>query len=64
MAYKIITSQCTVCGACEFECPNAAISMKRGTYVIDAVKCTECDGHFDKPQCVAVCPVDNTCVPA
>ncbi len=28
MAYKIVTSSCTVCGACEFECPTAAIKMK------------------------------------
>lgn len=35
MAYKIVASQCSVCGACEFECPNGAISLKRDTYVID-----------------------------
>jgi ferredoxin len=64
MALKIITSQCTVCGACEFECPNAAISIKRDTYVIDPKKCTECEGHYEKPQCAAVCPVPNTCVKA
>ncbi len=64
MAYKIIVSQCTVCGACEFECPNAAIKMKGDTYIIDAKKCTECEGSFDKPQCVEVCPVPKTCVPA
>lgn len=62
MAYKIITSQCTVCGACEFECPNAAIRMKGDTYIIDPAKCTECDG--DAPKCDEVCPVDGTCVPA
>lgn len=64
MAYKILTSQCTVCGACEFECPNAAISLKRGTYVIDPNLCNECDGFFDAPQCDEVCPVPGTCVPA
>ncbi len=64
MAYKIIVSQCTVCGACEFECPNAAIKMKGDTYIIDPVKCTECAGSFDKPQCAEVCPVPKTCVPA
>lgn len=64
MAYKIIKSQCTVCGACEFECPNAAIKFKGDTYIIDAGLCTECEGHFDVPQCVAVCPVPETCVPA
>jgi ferredoxin len=30
--------------------------------VIDPKKCTECIGHFDTPQCAAVCPVENTCV--
>ena len=38
MSLKIIASQCTVCGACEFECPNAAISLKRDMYVIDPKK--------------------------
>jgi ferredoxin len=64
MSYKIIASQCTVCGACEFECPNAAISLNRDMYVIDPKKCTECEGHFDTAQCAAVCPVPDTCVPA
>lgn len=64
MAYKIIVAQCTACGACEFECPNAAISMKGDTYVIDPSNCTQCEGHFDTPQCAAVCPVPNTYVPA
>ena len=64
MAYKIVASQCTVCGACEFECPNAAISLKRDMYVIDPKKCTECEGHFDTPQCAVVCPVSDTCIPA
>ncbi|SIS53878.1 4Fe-4S dicluster domain-containing protein [Phaeovulum vinaykumarii] len=62
MAYKIVTETCTVCGACEFECPNAAIRFKKGAYVIDPKLCTECDG--DKPRCAAVCPVADTCVPA
>lgn len=64
MAYKIDASECTVCGACELECPNAAISLKRGMYLIDAVKCTQCEGHYDKPQCATVCPATGTCVPA
>jgi ferredoxin len=64
MAYKIIASQCTVCGACEFECPTAAIKLKNDMYFIDKEKCVECEGHFDKPQCDEVCPVPKTCVPA
>jgi ferredoxin len=62
MAYKIVASQCTSCSACEAECPNVAISEKNGTFVINPKKCTECIGHFDIAQCVAVCPVDNTCI--
>ena len=36
----------------------------RPTYIIDAKTCTECDGHFDTPQCASVCPVPKTCVKA
>ena len=54
-----ITSDCINCGACEPECPNVAISVKKGVYIIDAKKCNDCEGHFDDPQCVAVCPVDD-----
>jgi ferredoxin len=62
MAYKIIASSCTSCSACEAECPNVAITEKGGTFVINPKKCTECLGHFDEAQCIAVCPVDNTIV--
>jgi ferredoxin len=31
-------------------------------FFIKPEKCTECQGHFDEPQCVAACPVDNTCI--
>jgi ferredoxin len=64
MAHKIIASQCTGCSACEFECPNAAISMKGETFIIDPKKCTDCEGYFDAPKCNEVCPVPKTCVPA
>ena len=60
MALKI-TDQCINCDVCEPECPNGAISMGPEIYVIDVRKCTECVGHFDKPQCQEVCPVD--CIP-
>jgi ferredoxin len=62
MAYKIVASQCTGCSACEPQCPNSAIFEKGGTFAIDPGKCSECIGHYDVAQCVAVCPVDNTCV--
>lgn len=58
MAYRINASDCTGCGSCEFDCPNAAITMKGDVYAINAGRCTECEGHFATPQCVAACPND------
>ncbi|MBM4119949.1 MAG: YfhL family 4Fe-4S dicluster ferredoxin [Nitrospira sp.] len=72
----LITSECISCGACVPECPNEAIFESRadaeakghhvgegqGDYVITHERCTECVGHFDEPQCAAVCPVDNCCI--
>jgi len=54
----IIHDACINCDVCEPECPNGAISEGPEIYVIDPDKCTECVGHFDKPQCMEVCPVD------
>jgi ferredoxin len=56
-----ITDACINCDVCEPECPNGAISQGAEIYVIDPARCTECVGHFDAPQCRAVCPVD--CIP-
>ena len=57
----MITDECINCDVCEPECPNGAIAQGTEIYVIDPAKCTECVGHFDKPQCVVLCPVD--CIP-
>ena len=57
----IITSACINCDVCEPECPNHAIFLGPVIYEIDPTLCTECVGHFDKPQCVIVCPV--ACIP-
>jgi len=54
----IITDECTSCGVCEPECPVDAISEGDEIYEIDAELCVECEGYFDEPQCVEVCPVD------
>ena len=54
----IIFDECINCDVCEPECPNGAISQGESIYEINPALCTECVGHFDKPQCVAVCPVD------
>ena len=57
----LITDECINCDVCEPECPNDAIYMGAEIYEIDPNKCTECVGHFDEPQCVAICPVE--CIP-
>ncbi|MFN0160846.1 MAG: YfhL family 4Fe-4S dicluster ferredoxin [Burkholderiales bacterium] len=57
----LITDRCINCDLCEPECPNEAIALGAEIYEIDPARCTECVGHFDAPQCRAVCPVD--CIP-
>jgi ferredoxin len=57
MAY-LITDACINCEVCEPECPNEAISAGADFCEIDPHKCTECVGHYDTPQCIAICPID------
>jgi ferredoxin len=57
----IITDECINCDVCEPECPNEAIYQGDDIYIIDPLKCTECVGHYNEPQCQQVCPVD--CIP-
>lgn len=61
MATKI-TEECINCGACEPECPSAAIKQGDDIYVIDPKRCTECVGFHGQEACAAVCPVD-CCIP-
>ena len=56
-----ITDECINCDVCEPVCPNQAIYQGEEIYEIDPGLCTECVGHFDKPQCQTVCPV--ACIP-
>ena len=51
----MINEDCTLCDACVPVCPNQAITAGQ-PYVIDALKCTECVGAEDEPQCKLVCP--------
>lgn len=57
-----ITELCINCDVCEPACPNQAISQGIEFYEIDPARCTECVGHFDIPQCRALCPVPD-CIP-
>jgi ferredoxin len=54
----LITDQCINCDVCEQECPNEAISQGEEVFVVDPNRCTECVGHYDRPQCIESCPVD------
>ncbi|MFC0445402.1 4Fe-4S binding protein [Pseudidiomarina halophila] len=54
----VIDSDCINCDMCVPECPNEAIIMGAAHYVVDLEKCTECEGFYDAPACIPVCPVD------
>ena len=54
----LINEDCTACDACKPVCPNDAIAEGSPIYVIDPVRCTECVGAEDEPQCKLVCPAD------
>jgi len=58
----MINDTCTACDACVPECPNEAITAGNPIYVIDALKCSECVGAHDEPQCRKVCPVEDCIV--
>ena len=54
----LITEDCVNCDVCEPACPNQAITQGEDFYEIHPELCTECVGHYDESQCVALCPVD------
>ncbi|MDO6444496.1 YfhL family 4Fe-4S dicluster ferredoxin [Colwellia sp. 1_MG-2023] len=54
----MIEASCINCDMCDPECPNQAISLGVNVYEINPDKCTECIGHYDKPTCISVCPID------
>lgn len=54
----LITDKCINCDMCDPECPNQAISLGEEIYEIDPSRCTECVGHYAKPTCISVCPID------
>lgn len=56
---RIINSDdCTSCGACEAECPTAAISAGDTSSVIDTGKCNDCPDRDDLSRCEEACPAD------
>ena len=53
-----ITQECINCDVCIPVCPTQAIYQGDEIVEIDPNKCTECQGYFSEPQCVAICPID------
>jgi ferredoxin len=58
MAFTIIEG-CVNCWACEPLCPSAAIHEAKPHFLIEATRCTECEGDFPDPQCAGVCPIEG-----
>ena len=63
MALKIVQDECISCGDCEPECPTDSIKEGLIAFEINAKTCTECEGDFDEPKCVELCPVSNCILP-
>lgn len=62
MTYTI-TSTCISCDRCLSACPTNAIDTDGTTFWIDVQQCTQCQGAYSVPQCWAVCPTNDGCVP-
>lgn len=58
MAFQIVEG-CVNCWACEPLCPSGAIFEARPHFLIDAKKCTECEGERPEPQCASICPIEG-----
>ena len=58
MALSIIES-CVNCWACEPLCPSDAIYEAKPHFMIDANKCSECEGYFADTQCASICPIEG-----
>ena len=57
MAVKIVDS-CVNCWACQPLCPSDAIYEAQPHFLVDARRCTECDGDYADPQCASICPIE------
>lgn len=63
MALKIV-EPCVNCFACLEVCPSEAIHEAKPHFMIEAKKCTECDGDFTEPQCASICPIEEAILAA
>jgi len=58
MSLSIIES-CVNCWSCLPVCPSDAIYESAPHFMIDAKKCTECEGDHATPQCASICPIEG-----
>lgn len=59
-----INAQCVNCWACEPVCPSKAIYVAQPHFLIDPVKCTECEGDYPVQQCSSICPIEGAILDA
>lgn len=57
MALQIVAT-CVNCFACLEVCPSDAILEAKPHFLIDAKKCSECEGEYAEPQCASICPIE------
>lgn len=63
MALRIETP-CVNCHACIGVCPSEAIEAATPHFIIDAKRCTECEGDYADAQCASICPVEEAIIAA
>jgi len=59
-----IEAACVNCFACMEVCPSEAILEAKPHFLIDAKKCSECEGDFAEPQCASICPIEEAILAA
>ncbi|NER79053.1 MAG: 4Fe-4S ferredoxin [Leptolyngbya sp. SIO1D8] len=62
MTYTI-TTNCIGCQRCLSACPTESIQTDGSTFWIDVNRCNQCQGSYGVPQCWAICPTNEGCVP-
>lgn len=63
MAVEIV-DVCVNCWACIDVCPSDAIYEGKSHMLVNAKKCTECEGDYADPQCASICPIESAILDA
>ena len=54
-----ITNHCIDCQRCLSECPTGAIAPNGTQLWLDPNRCNDDEGHFNAPQSLSVCPLNE-----